>query len=271
MYHAISNPTRNFSLGGGYIRRRRVNMALSVAIVALWLYSANAVRISPKLDFGESSSARPVFKTGNHHDDFVLNPNFQNPNSDGLCIGNYCDITKSVKSDSSNSASTDVIVHVKTSIDLPKNQSENKVPDVPVIVGSKGPSYPEHFPVIPQPHVNVDPNYPPSSVGIDFVPQLSDDGRFVGYGEYFPMNNGVHRHVPELQWYPRPRVGEQHVHNPLEFKKTYKNVWPTGFDNGWEAFTNKRDVNPSLTPCLCENQPFQDFPIARKLKQWLGE
>lgn len=280
IYHAISYPARNFSLDTSYLPRRRAKMVLTVGVIVLLLHCANAVRISSKLDFGDSSSARPIFKTGNYRDGYELNPSFRNTDSirhEVDCIGNYCE--KSVKSDSTNSASADVIVHVKTSIDIPNNGTNHNVPDVPVLVGTKDtPPYSQQFPIIPNPSTFVNPNYPPSSIGIDPTSAFGRDGvvpegRFGDFGGYIPANTGVrfnnnNHHTPQLDWYPQPRVGEETVHNPLEFKKTYKNSWASGFDNEWGTFTNKRHVNPSWVPCLCENQPLLEFPIVRKLQQW---
>ncbi|KAF5281463.1 hypothetical protein FQA39_LY17781 [Lamprigera yunnana] len=252
--------------------------AVLLVLHLLLFYNAVAVRISPKLDFGDSSDSSNA-----HYD---VRPTF-NPNNyrkldgeassrqDVLCSSSDCDVSR--KSDTS-SASTDVLVHVQTNVNVPNAKNFTEIPDIPIIVGNKDTYSDAVFPS------SFDSNYPSHEVGYN-VPYnplegnrdgfnnypLSTPAQEVGYNlHYRPLerngdrfnnypSNGIfgntpierNPYTPDLQWYPRRRPG--HVQNPIEFTKIYRNSWTSGFPNDWSGYTNKRHAHSvnEWKPCLC--------------------
>ncbi|KAF5305997.1 hypothetical protein FQR65_LT07490 [Abscondita terminalis] len=175
-------------------------------------YEVLGERISSKLDFGDTPATSHAAISVNHgggiSNPYINNPEFISTVRELPCSSNDC------KNSETASAAADVVVHVKTHVNVPNGTRNENVPDVPIIVGNK--DIPQYAPVEP------DPNFAPHFIQVT-VPLMSDLTR-----------------VPELQWYP-----QGNVQNPLEFTKIFRNSWTSNFPIDWSGYTEKRHTRPN--------------------------
>ncbi|KAK4872277.1 hypothetical protein RN001_016401 [Aquatica leii] len=253
-------------------------MSLSVCFLSIVaVHCVLALGISSKLDFGEPASSHAALSL---HQEPILRQNFRNPEivstvREISCDSNDCGVNKN--SDSA-SATADVVVHVKTQVNVPNQQNQTRaesVPDIPIIVGTKDAQSHHHIDENPIFQPNFHLNYDTSGTGFNVIGRNPTQiGR--GFTNYVP-NNGIpfnsrnNPYVPELHWYPQQQQDNIYNHpNPVEFTKIYKNTWTSDFPNDWSGYTNKRHTHShsEWEPCLCNNP--QDVNFNGDLSKWNG-
>lgn len=196
-----------------------------------------------------------------------------------ICTSNNCNTTNT-GSEKENGVSTDVLVHIKTNVDLDKTKNDTtiqNVPDVPIVLGTKTSTAPA---VINNRPINTFPalNYPPFSIvpplttNNVFIPStrptfiqnqpLQSDSQVLGYPNfitYAPQFQDNNNALDFQNIYFRPPINSGSAYrpisstpiwnqngvrrsgyNPVEFRKTYTNQWSPVNLNRNKQFFNSR-------------------------------
>lgn len=259
--------------------------------------AVSSVGISSKLDFG-SDDAHPgtltIKKEGESQYRIV---DEKKSNFDGIgvvCVSGICNKTDS----NAGGVSTDVLVHVKTNVNISGNNSSSKeeVPDVPVVVGygSSGvhsivnegnynpppPTYSSTF-EYNTPEVNSRPEFVPLQPEIITIPSSSFRPSRPAYrSKTDPRNyknagfqpNNVQVQIPHRPYFINHYFGEhpppqlvwypsgRSSYNPLEFKRTSR---PNPNWSDIRSFTTNQIPNPTGTTCTCLNDGPNYYPTTQ--------
>ncbi|KAF2884994.1 hypothetical protein ILUMI_21168 [Ignelater luminosus] len=155
-------------------------MIIIVACILL-IWPVDAVRVSPKLDFGDSN-VKSGFRsdvTGYVRDGEITKRGQTIPTRGIICTSNNCNATNIV-AEKENGVSTDVLVHIKTNVDLEKTKNDTiqNVPDVPIVLGTKTSTTPAI--INNRPISGLNPIFPGSSYPpISILPPLSTNNAFI--------------------------------------------------------------------------------------------
>ncbi|KAK9758528.1 hypothetical protein QE152_g423 [Popillia japonica] len=175
-------------------------------------------RISPKLDFGQDD--HPVF---NIKSPGITSANIKDETT-VICSGSGCN--KTISENSDKDIVNDVVVHVKTSVNIPKTKNETieDTPDIPVVLGYGNSQY------APEDHNLMVTNY----IGKHQVP---------------------HRN----KQYVWPSEGGAVGFNPVEFKRFEKPpVWSRPVASFSSQFPARS--NGYYTTCTCRNPGLNWYP-----------
>lgn len=173
-----------------------INAFTSIMIFA-HIYYTNAVGIDDKLDFGDRRSHSSFINDGIHKKLFssVNNPsssiNVDNFDSVGVvCVSEGCNTTKSTD-ESGDTINTDVVVHIKTKVNLNQNKTKSieDTPDIPVVVGTDNSNFNNYDGVRTEPKSIFIPDDGPSiyqntrhrTQGSNFYSSGTDNSNFNNY------------------------------------------------------------------------------------------
>lgn len=170
---------------------------------------------------------------------------------------------------------SDVVVHVKTSVNVPKSKNETieDTPDVPVILGY-GNSNPQFIPgnpidsnpvvvsnyPVPIPESKIRP-YPPSR---KYFPPNRKQVSFENDVLYLPyLEPSFHKYYfgeqPPLQYVWSPRAGASF--NPVEFKRFEKPTWNrVQWHNEPVGPLSSQRATTGHTTCTCQNPGLNWYP-----------
>ncbi|GJQ65749.1 hypothetical protein Trydic_g11933 [Trypoxylus dichotomus] len=217
---------------------RVILLCLMVSSNFLRFQIVQSDRVSSKLDFGQDT--HPVIHIKSPG---VLTNADDSKNSDTTVTCSKTGCNKTITEDGEKDIVSDVVVHVKTLVNVPKSKNETieETPDIPIVLGYGNSNNPEII-------SDLENNYATPVYESKFQPQLRRK-------YYEPINK-------QYAW--TPRGGAPSI-NPVEFKRFEKPAWNRRqWSSGFVGPAPSRTSLPSsgYTTCTCHNPGLNWYPTS---------